>query len=200
MQDKSVRRSNRDRTQATRAALIAAARTLFCDKGYAGTGTVEIAAAAKVTRGALYHHFSDKSDLFHAVVAHEAEVVAEQIARQTRNPASALEALMTGTEAYFAAMAAPGRTRLLLLDGPSVLGHAEMDRINGQTSGEKLRQGLGQAMSKKALENVPLEALTDLFSAAFDRAALAIAEGRPAKSYIEAIRLMLTNVTRSQDF
>ncbi len=200
MQGKSVRRSNKDRTQATRAALMAAARTLFFDKGYADTGTVEIAAAAKVTRGALYHHFSDKSDLFHAVVAHEAQVVADQIDRQTRNTASALEALMAGTEAYFAAMAAPGRTRLLLLDGPSVLGHAEMGRINAQTSGEKLRQGLGRAMSKKALENVPLEALTDLLSAAFDRAALAIAEDRPAKSYIEAIRLVLTNVTRSQDF
>jgi len=117
----------------------------------------------------------------------------------TSNPTSPLDALMAGTGAYFAAMAAPGRTRLLLLDGPSVLGHAEMDRINGQTSGEELRQGLGQAMSKEALENVPLEALTDLLSAAFDRAALAIAEGRPAKNYIEAIRLMLTNVTRSQD-
>ncbi len=199
MQEKSRRRSNKDRTRATRAALIAAARTLFFDRGYAGTGTVEIAAAAKVTRGALYHHFSDKSDLFQAVVAHEAQVVANQIAQQTSNPTSPLDALMAGTGAYFAAMAAPGRTRLLLLDGPSVLGHAEMDRINGQTSGEELRQGLGQAMSKEALENVPLEALTDLLSAAFDRAALAIAEGRPAKNYIEAIRLMLTNVTRSQD-
>jgi len=200
MQEISIRRSNKDRTRATRAALIAAARTLFFDKGYADTGTVEIAAAAKVTRGALYHHFSDKSDLFQAVVAHEAQVVADQIAQQTSNPTSVLDALMAGTEAYFAAMAAPGRTRLLLLDGPSVLGHAEMDRINGQTSGEELRQGLGQAMSKEGLQNIPLEALTDLLSAAFDRAALAIAEGRPAKSYIEAIRLMLTNVTRSQDF
>jgi len=200
MQEKPPRQSNKDRTQNTRAALLAAARTLFFDKGYADTGTTEIAAAAKVTRGALYHHFTGKSDLFRAVVNHEAQVVANQIEQQTTNPKSSLEALMTGTEAYFEAMAAPGRTRLLLLDGPSVLGHAEMDRINRQTSGEELRQGLAQAMAKDGVENVPLEALTDLLSAAFDRAALAIAEGRPAKSYIEAIGLILTSITRWQDF
>jgi len=199
MQDKTLRRSNKDRTQATRTALITAARTLFFTKGYADTGTTEIAAVAKVTRGALYHHFTDKTDLFRAVVTHEAEMVADQISQQTTHPKSALDALTAGTEAYFAAMAAPGRTRLLLLDGPSVLGHAEMDQINWQTSGEELRQGLTQAMSKEELKNVPLEALTDLLSAAFDRAALAIAAGRPAKGYIDAIRFILTNVTRSQE-
>lgn len=57
-----------------------------------------------------------------------------------------------------------------------------------------------QAMAKDGLKIVPLEVLTDLLSAAFDRAALAIAEGRPATSYIEAIRLILTSVTRAQDF
>jgi len=75
-----------------------------------------------------------------------------------------------------------------------------MDRINGQTSAEELRQGLMQAMALEGVENIPLEALTDLLSAAFDRAALAIAEGRSAKNYIEAIRLILTSVSRVQNF
>ena len=194
MQEKAVRRTNKERTEATRAALIAVARKLFVKKGYAETGTPEIVAAADVTRGALYHHFADKADLFRAVVEREARAVAEQIERESADPSSALEALMDGAEAYFKAMAVPGRVRLLLRDGPSVLGHAEMDRIDRETGAEELRQGLAFAMEEGALAKVPLDALTDIVSAAFDRAALAIAEGRPADDYGRAVRLILSSL------
>ena len=147
-----------------------------------------------MTRGALYHHFADKADLFRAVVEREARAVAEQIERESADPSSALEALMDGAEAYFKAMAVPGRVRLLLRDGPSVLGHAEMDRIDRETGAEELRQGLAFAMEEGALAKVPLDALTDIVSAAFDRAALAIAEGRPADDYGRAVRLILSSL------
>ncbi|TGR15811.1 TetR/AcrR family transcriptional regulator, partial [Mesorhizobium sp. M1C.F.Ca.ET.196.01.1.1] len=79
MQQESGRRSNRDRTEATRADLIRAARKLFTEKSYAETGTPEIVAEAGVTRGALYHHFADKQALFAAVVEQEAAAVAAEI-------------------------------------------------------------------------------------------------------------------------
>jgi AcrR family transcriptional regulator len=202
MQERSQRRSNRERSEATRAALMRAARTLFVEKGFADTGTPEIVAAAQVTRGALYHHFADKTDLFRAVVIEEARTVAREIERETARPASALDALLTGAQAYFTAMSFSGRTRLLLRDGPAVLGYGEMERIDRETGGEELRQGLafaltgaitsaGAATAEGAASGIPLEALTGILSAAFDRAALAIAEGQPAEDYRAAITLIL---------
>ena len=74
-----ARRSNRERTERHARDLLAAARALFTDKGYAETGTPDIVAAAGVTRGALYHHFADKQALFRAVVEREAAAVAAEI-------------------------------------------------------------------------------------------------------------------------
>ncbi|WP_282610512.1 TetR/AcrR family transcriptional regulator [Pelagibius sp. Alg239-R121] len=188
------RRTNKARTEATRNALIAAARALFVEKGYAETGTPEIVAAAKVTRGALYHHFADKEDLFRATVAREAQAVAVQIARKTSEPGGALEAMIVGAEAYFDAMTMPGRTRLLLLDGPAVLGHTEMAAIDRETGGEELRQGLAFSIEKGGIDPLPLDAMADILSAAFDRAALAIAEGQPPEDYKAVTRKLLTSL------
>lgn len=177
MQEKEGRRSNPERTQATRKALIDAARRLFIEKSYAETGTPEIVAAARVTRGALYHHFTDKKALFQAVAEQEAAIVAEEIERATPTTLFAREALLKGGDAYLVAMAVPGRTRLLLLDGPAVLGRAVMDRIDGEHSARTLREGLCMAMKQGKMKKAPLDALTALLSAAFDRAALAIETG-----------------------
>jgi len=191
MQQESSRRSNRERTEATRADLIAAARKLFTEKSYAETGTPEIVAAAGVTRGALYHHFSDKQALFRAVVEHEAQAVAEEIERASPETLSAREALLEGGEAFIAAMRAPGRTRLLLLDGPAVLGRTVMDEIDGRNGTRTLRAGLAIAMREGAMKKLPLDAVTGLLSAAFDRAALAIEAGGSPRDQATALAAII---------
>ncbi len=187
MQRRAGRRSNRERTEVTRGDLIGAARKLFTDQSYAETSTPEIAAAAGVTRGALYHHFEDKQALFRAVVEQEALAVAEEIERATPPALPVRRALLAGADAYLAAMALPGRTRLLLLDGPAVLGRAEMDAIDLRHAGRTLREGLAAAMREGTMVKGPLDALTGLLSAAFDRAALAIDAGASAADYRGAI-------------
>lgn len=183
------RRSNRERTEATRTALVQAARRLFIERGYAETATPDIVAAAGVTRGALYHHFTDKRALFRAVVEQEAAAVAAEIeAPLTR---TAAEGLLAGGDAYFDAMRAPGRTRLLLLDGPAVLGRAEMDAIDDRHGNRTLHEGLAAAMQSREMRRLPIGPLTALLGAAFDRAALAIEAGADRQSFRTAMHALV---------
>jgi AcrR family transcriptional regulator len=191
MQQETARRSNRERTETTRAALMAAARKLFIEKSYAETATPEIVAAAGVTRGALYHHFADKQALFRAVVEQEAAAVAEEIERAAPAALNVREALVKGGEAFLAAMAAPGRTRLLLLDGPAVLGRTAMDAIDAEHGARTLREGLAVAMNEGEIKKLPLDALTALLSAAFDRAALAIETGAAPHDHAAALAAII---------
>ncbi|MBY4947357.1 TetR/AcrR family transcriptional regulator [Cupriavidus respiraculi] len=179
MQNKNSR-SNRERTEATRGALLAAARAAFIDKGYAATSTPAIVAAAGITRGALYHHFADKQDLFRAVLEEEARAVAAEIEAAAPNTRSARKALVAGSKAYLDAMTVPGRTRLLLIDGPAVLGSAEIFALDEAHAGRTLREGLEAALGDGPSPPVTVDALATLLSAAFDRAALAIDAGGDA--------------------
>ncbi|RUV06304.1 TetR/AcrR family transcriptional regulator [Mesorhizobium sp. M1A.F.Ca.IN.020.06.1.1] len=195
MQPESGRRSNRDRTEATRADLIRAARKLFTEKSYAETGTPEIVAAAGVTRGALYHHFADKQALLAAVVEQEAATVAAEIDRASPASLSARDALISGSDAYLAAMRAPGRTRLLLLDGPAVLGRAAMDEIDNRHGNRSLREGLIAAMRARSMVKLPAEALAAVLAAAFDRAALAIEAGASAEEYRAVLMALMDGLS-----
>ncbi len=192
MQTGSGRRSNRARSEATRAELVAAARRLFVAKGYAETATPEIVAAAGVTRGALYHHFEDKKALFRAVAETEAEAVAAEIELAAPNDLPAREALLRGGEAYLLAMAEPGRTRLLLLDGPAVLGRDGMDAIDARHAARSLREGVVHAVETGVFPpGLPVDAVTRLLGAAFDRAALGIEAGDEPGAYRAALAAMI---------
>lgn len=187
MQD---RRSNADRTRETRAALIRAARALFLEKGYAETGTPELADRAGVTRGALYHHFAGKRAIFLAVVEAEATEIAAGIAAGATAADTPLGALLAGAQAYFRVMRAPGRTRLMLLEGPAVLGTAEMRRIDLGAGGRTLRAGLAALIGARLTE-AEIDARADLLSALFDRATLAIEAGADQRIYEEAVTALL---------
>lgn len=186
---KSRPRTQQARTDATRQALIDAARALFVDQGYADTSTPAIVEAAGITRGALYHHFADKRALFRAVLMREAEAVAADIVAATPPALPAVEGLRAGGRAYLASMCVPGRTRLLLVDGPAALGPGEMDEIDASNAARTLREGLAEAMGDAP--SVSLDALASLLSAAFDRAALDIDGGADADTVQSAVDWML---------
>lgn len=184
------RRSNSDRRAETRSALIRSARALFLEKGFAATGTPEIVQQAGVTRGALYHHFKDKQALFLAVVQAEAAQLAQEIEAGASDAQSPMAALLDGAHAYFKAMRQPGRVRLLLLEGPAALGAETMRRIDLDTGGHELRRGLSDVMGAE-MDDAQINALADMISAMFDRAALACAAGAESTAYENAINSVL---------
>lgn len=190
MQEKNGRRSNLERSAATRAQLLRAARRLFVEKGYAETGTPEIVEAAGVTRGALYHHFADKRALFAALVAEEAKAVSATIEAKAA-ASEPVEGLLRGSRAYLEAMAAPGRCRLLLIDGPAVLGRDEIVEIDAANAAGSLRTGLEAAITAGAIAPLPLDALASQLSALFDRAALEIDRGGLIEDHVAVIEAII---------
>ncbi|WMT87717.1 TetR/AcrR family transcriptional regulator [Pelagibacterium sp. 26DY04] len=197
MQPESSRRSNRDRSESTRAALIEAGRALFTERPYGEIGTPEIVAKAGVTRGALYHHFADKQALFAAVADAEAAAVAREIEQSSPEGTSAAEALLNGGRAYLDAMQVPGRTRLLLLDAPAVLGHAEAEAIDMCHSARTLREGLSIAIETGAMPALPIEPLTRMISAAYDSAALDIEAGGDRAAWEQVLAELFKGLTKA---
>ena len=190
------RRSQVDRSAATRAALVAAARRLFADRGFGGVGTETIVQAAGVTRGALYHQFADKTGLFEAVY----ETIEEDLSRRLGERIAAagvsdpIEAMMLGADAWLDACGEQEVQQIVLLDGPAVLGWQRWREIG-------LRYGLGlvEALLTHAIavgrippQSVP--ALAHVLVGALDEAALYIARSDEQATASEEIRPVIARL------
>ena len=171
-----------ERSQATRAALIAAARRLFAERGYAAVSTGEIVDRARVTRGALYHHFKDKRALFEAV--HEA-LEAELVARigdglaGDEPPTAAFDLLVAGTDVFLDACQEPTFARIALQEAPSVLGWQRWREIDAKYSMGLITGVLRHGMHAGELRTQPVEPLAHLLLGALGEAGLLIAGGVP---------------------
>ena len=163
------------RSQATRRVLVTSARALFGARGYAGVGTEEIVRAAGVTRGALYHQFRDKADLF-AAVAEEVEAeISERIAAGAGAATDPVEALRAGARLFLDACAEPEVERIILLDAPAVLGWEAWRALAGRYGLGLVRLGLHSAMDAGAIVPQPIAPLAHILIGALDEAALYVA-------------------------
>ena len=164
--------------EATRTALVAAARRLFVEKGYHRTSTEEVVAEAAVgTRGALYHHFADKQALFEAAfIAVEEDLVIEA-AKNLADPADgALNQLRQGLIGFLDASLTPHVQRILLIDGPAVLGWVKWRELESLYGLGAIRAMLERAIEEGDLaSNQPADALAHVLLAAADETALFIA-------------------------
>ncbi|MDO8361292.1 MAG: TetR/AcrR family transcriptional regulator [Actinomycetota bacterium] len=162
-----------ERAEATRAKLIAVARRVFVEKGYFNTGTEEIVQEAKVTRGALYHHFTDKKALFLAVF----EAVEQDLLANSGQlvATDSFERLRTGLTGFLDASLTPEVQRILLIDGPAVLGWQEWRTLEAQYGLGAIQGLLEAAITEGTLRPQPVSALAHILLASVDEAALFIA-------------------------
>jgi AcrR family transcriptional regulator len=167
------------RSQATRAALIAAARRLFGACGYAEVGTEEIVRAAGVTRGALYHHFDSKRELLAAVYEQIEAELTERIATAALSGESAaddpLEALRLGADLFLDACLEPEVQRIVLLDAPSVLGWERWREVGARFGLGLIEGTLQAAIDAGAIAPQPVRPLAHVLMGALDEAALLVA-------------------------
>ncbi|MCV7101715.1 TetR/AcrR family transcriptional regulator [Mycobacterium palustre] len=173
----SKRRTQEERSAATRDALISSARKLWGARGYAEVGTPEIAAAAGVTRGAMYHQFADKATLFGAVVeAVEQDVMARMAGIVARSGAgSPADAIRAAVDAWLEVSGDPEVRQLILLDAPSVLGWAAFRDVAQRYSLGMTEQLLAEAIKAGQLADQPVRPLAHVLIGALDEAAMAIA-------------------------
>jgi AcrR family transcriptional regulator len=159
----------------TRAQLIQAGRELFAERGYASVGTEEIVARAGVTRGALYHHFEDKKDLFRAVHEELERDLATSIGEQIAGVEDPWEALVRGVRGFLNASTDPALMRIALVDAPVVLGWQEWREIDARYSLGLVSLGLQNAMDRGLLRRQEVRPLAHLLLGSITEAAMMIA-------------------------
>lgn len=183
-----------------RAKLISAARKAFAEKGYAAASMDELTAEAGLTRGALYHNFGDKRGLLAAVVDQIDSDMAQRAQHIGAQEKGDWQALLAEGAAYIRMALEPEVQRIVLLDGPAVLG--DPSQWPSQSSClQATRQKLEQLMAQGVLKTVDAEAAARLLSGAALNAALWIAasatpEDVTAKA-VEAFRMLASGLLKA---
>jgi AcrR family transcriptional regulator len=177
-----IGRSHAERSEATRAKLIGAARALFAERGYANVGTEDVVERAGVTRGALYHQFRDKRDLFRAVYSQVEEELVARLAQETAGFEDPLQGLRAGIRFFLDACIDPALMQIGLLDAPSVLGWKEWREIGAAHGLGLLTEGLEGAMAAGQLAPSDVRALAHVMLGALGEAAMFIASAEDRKA------------------
>ncbi|MFE7406129.1 TetR/AcrR family transcriptional regulator [Isoptericola sp. NPDC057559] len=191
-------RRTKAQSEATAAAILAAARDLYARRGYAVVSVEEVAAACGVTRGAVYHHFGSGPGLFAAVHADVTAGVGAAIERATDGVVDPWESLESGCRAFLAAVVADDARQVVLVDGPAVLGWARWREDDARSSGRLLDDVLAELAEAGRVRAEDVAATSALLSGAMNEAALWVAAApdrdRALAQAWEALRRLLRGI------
>lgn len=187
-EDSASRMTGQDRrSAATRGKLIAAARQAFAETGFHEASTPAIVRAAGVSRGALYHQFEDKTALFLAVVEDMQREVYDAIEEATRGSDDPLQALKDGSRVFLELAARDDFVRIVMIDGPAVLGLGEWRRIDRENGIASLKTGLEAASATGAIRPLPLDELAVLLSGAMNEGVMHILDAPDRGKALDAL-------------
>lgn len=164
-----------DRGRRTRTQLVETARGLFGERGYAATSLDEVVERAGVTKGALYHHFAGKADLFAAVY----EAVKRDLAREVADaqmPPAPWDSLVAGCRRWVEVHTRPGTAQIVLVDARAVLTSSAWQEIDARWGTVIIRSALRRAMVHGVIESLPLVPLARLVQGAYTEACMLVVE------------------------
>jgi AcrR family transcriptional regulator len=189
----AVKSRQAENSAATRAALIKIARKLFAEHGYADTATEEVVRRARVTRGALYHHFKDKRDLFKAVLLDEEKRLAESTARASAGETDPLNIILKSTEAFLDECFDPAVRQIVLIDAPAVLGWEQYRQIDDEHYLAGMIAMLDGAIQLGLIPRQPVAPLARIIMGAMHEATMVVAH---APDQLKARREVSEVITR----
>jgi AcrR family transcriptional regulator len=190
------RRTQSERRAQTRAALITAGRALFTERGFVGAGREDIVEHAGLTRGALYHHFASKEDLFAAVYEEIERDLCDVVVAAAMTSTDPVDALRLGAFAFLDGAAAADVRRVVLLDGPAVLAPEVRHEIAQRYGLGLVREALRAADDAGRLVVGPVDLLAPVLLAALHEAATGMADGADAAGTRAVVESLLTAITR----
>lgn len=164
-----------ERGRATRESLIDAARELFGSHGYDGTSIEAILGRAGVARGALYHHFATKADLFDAVLDRETAAIADASAQAARSIGDPLESLRAGCDAFLRGALDPAVQRIALIDPPAVVGWVRWRELDKQHTLGGLRASVRRFADAGRVDEAQVDMLAHMILAAVGEVAMFVA-------------------------
>lgn len=171
-----------EQREQTRQRLVAVGRRLFAERGYAAVGLAELVREAGGTKGALYHHFPDgKESLFATVLAQVQDEVAAAVVAAAERQDGAWDQFLAGCRAFLDASTSPAVARILLVDGPAVLGWARWRALDDAASGRHLVEALEALVATGVIAPRPVAPLARLLSGAMNEAALGLVGSGPAE-------------------
>lgn len=162
-------------SEATRNALVESAVDLFTEHGYTGTSLDEIARRARVTKGALYHHFAGKQGLFEAVFEAVESRVVERISATIHQEESAWDTMASALGAFLQVCLEPSYQRIVVREGPAVMGWERWRETEERLTFGLVRDAIRILIDSGEIEALPEEALSQVVFGAMSAGAISIA-------------------------
>ena len=173
----NVKTRKAEQSDATRKALLEAGRALFAERGYRHTSTQEVVTRAGMTRGALYHHFRDKADLFAAVFEEVSEQCIRRVSKAAMEagPPGSWENFAAGCQEFLDACLDPSIRQIVLLDAPSALGWDRWRELDCKYGFAVVKKALEASMGAGLIDRQPVDPLARMLVGGLNEAALAMA-------------------------